>query len=129
MPPVALDETDALGTLITIAFEVALPPLPSTTPLPPFPPVPVAVAEPVPVLSAVLVAAFALALPPAPPFPPLGPPFPPFPPVAIAVLLKSAGAFAVADASPPGAPSALPTPFAPSKIPGGVGTIIVSASA
>jgi hypothetical protein len=78
-PPLAVEETDALGTLITIAFEVALPPAPpepekkggaAAPPAPPPPPVVVEVANPLPVLSAVLVAAVAVALPPAPPVPP-----------------------------------------------------------
>jgi hypothetical protein len=64
-----------LGTLITIAFDVAAPPAPpldeKKEPLPVWPPPPptlVALAEPVPVLSAALVVAVALALPPVPPF-------------------------------------------------------------
>ena len=32
VPPLAVEETDALGTLITIAFEVALPPEPPEPP-------------------------------------------------------------------------------------------------
>ena len=76
-PPLAVEETDALGTLITIAFEVALPPEPPVPPkrkgaaghAPPAPPVAVAVAKPLPAPSAVLVAAVAAALPPAPPLP------------------------------------------------------------
>jgi hypothetical protein len=62
----AIEEIDALGTLITIAFEVALPPRPPALgkaakagkpPVPPEPPVLVAVVNPLPTLSAVLVAA------------------------------------------------------------------------
>ena len=68
--PWHLIKLEALGTPITIAFEVALPPVPpAVTPEPPVPPLPVAVAEPLPEPSGVFVAAVALAFPPAPPVP------------------------------------------------------------
>jgi hypothetical protein len=81
-PPVAPAETDALVTLFTVAFDVALPPAPPTPdeeppkpapPVPPAPPMPVAVAKPLPAPSAALVAAVATALPPAPPLAPGNP--------------------------------------------------------
>jgi hypothetical protein len=59
----AVEETEALGTLIAIAFEVALPPEPpklkkrSGPAAPPVPPVAVAVAKPVVAVAAVLVTA------------------------------------------------------------------------
>jgi hypothetical protein len=71
-PPTALDDADALGTLIVIELDEALPPAPETLTAPPMPPTPprlIEAAEPEPLLSAALVMDVALALPPAPPFP------------------------------------------------------------
>jgi hypothetical protein len=112
LPPVAEDETDAPGTPITIAFDVALPPAPplptgrpSMLVLPPAPPIALAAAKPAPMPLAVLVAAVAPALPPDPPLPPGFPPLPPVPPVALAVLLRSLLGGVAAVAAAPGPPS------------------------
>jgi hypothetical protein len=118
---VAVDETDALGTVITVALEVALPPGPALAgpacdpDEPPLPPAAVALAEPVPVASAALVSAVALALPPAPPLDARAPALPPAPPIAFAVLLASVlgGTPATAVASPPGPPSTPDVPLVP----------------
>jgi hypothetical protein len=96
--------------------------------------VPVAVAKPLPALSAVLVAAVVVALPPIPPLPPgvlglvLTPPLPPAPPVAFAVLLESLFDPAVAVAGPPGPPSVPTAPSTPG-VPGVPNTLIVTACA
>jgi len=114
LPPTEIEETNAIGTPMTVAFEFAFPPAPPVPPAPPLPPMLVAEADPAPELCAAFVVATALAFPPLPPRPP---PLPPFPPIALAVLVGSVFGVMIALASPPGPPSVLGVPSMPGRRP------------